>query len=95
MWVVMMMVVVVSYSQAWGLSWTVTEGPSDTPLERTVFPFKETIDGFLVRGGTLPVHPLSMLGFSLTETCEGLVHAATVSVSSYVPSPFVSRRHCC
>ena len=64
-----------------GQSWSVVDLSSDTPLEKTDFPFDRryqlqlTATNILARVGTL--RPLA----SVLRPC--LVHSATVSVSSY------------
>lgn len=57
--------------------------PSETPLERSHFSFVSSYQLEIDAGDLRPL--LSALGLYLVQTRAGPVHAATVSLSSYVP----------
>lgn len=80
--------VLTSYSWSWHLFRTVADIPTDTPLEKTDFPFASRCRLQIVSWLGVGPHihfPLLVLGPHLSWTCADLAHAATGSVSSYVP----------
>lgn len=89
--------VLTSYSWPWHLSRTVANIHTDTPLEKTDFPFASRCRLQIVSWLGVGPHihfPLLVLGPHLSWTCADLAHAATGSVSSYVPQHLVSGSYC-
>lgn len=70
---------------SWGMSWSVVYMTSDTPLEKTNFPFVSRYQSQITSWLKVGAHvhfPLSLLGPCLAGTFAGPLRAATVSMSS-------------
>lgn len=77
--------ILVSYSWAWILAWSVVDVFSITPLGKTDFPSPNRCQLQItpcLEGGLCAYFPFSVLGFCLVWTCADLGHAISVSVIS-------------